>query len=142
MTAVDPDSAATFQVCVIRSELTQTCIPKQAIVAELQRCQFREEAVFAIKLALEEALTNAVKHGNRNDTSKSITVQYAITAEKAVIVVRDEGGGFVPDEIPDPTAPDRLPLPNGRGILLMRAYMDEVAYRDQGREVYFVKRST
>ncbi len=142
MTDVDPDNEATFHVCVIKSEQLQTEIPKKAILQELQHCRFCAEAQFAIKLALEEALTNAVKHGNRSDPSKKVIVRYAVTPEKAVIIVRDEGGGFIPEDIPDPTTPDRLPLPAGRGIMLMRAYMDEVEYRDQGREVCFVKRRT
>jgi len=139
MTVVDPDNEATFDVCVIPSDLRETCVPKRAIVAELERLSFDEEATFAIKLALEEALTNAVKHGNRNDATKTVTVRYAITADKAVVIVRDEGVGFLPENVPDCTSPDRLRVPNGRGIMLMRAYMDEVCYRDRGREVYFVK---
>ena len=142
MTVVDPDNEATFHVCVINSDQHETEIPKQAILRELERCQFGESAQFAIKLALEEALTNAVKHGNQCDPDKPVTVRYAVTQEKAVIIVRDEGCGFEPEDIPDPTTPDRLPHPDGRGIMLMRAYMDEVAYRDQGREVYFMKRRT
>jgi serine/threonine-protein kinase RsbW len=141
MTDVDPDNEATFHVCVIRSDHHETDIPKRAIFRELQRCHFCEDATFAVKLALEEALTNAVKHGNQCDCSKEVTVKYAVTPEKAVVIVRDEGPGFLPEEVPDPTAPERLPVPSGRGIMLMRAYMDEVAFRDQGREVYFMKRS-
>ena len=52
----------------------------------------------------------------------------------------DEGGGFDPAKVPDCTSPERLPVPNGRGIMLIRAYMDEVTYRDSGRELVFVKR--
>ena len=140
MTVVDPDNEATFCECVIKSDLRETCAAKQAVIEALERCRYSEDAVFAVKLALEEALTNAVKHGNRNDASKSVTVRYAVNMDKAVVVVRDEGGGFLPDDIPDCTSPDRLPLPNGRGIMLIRAYTDEVCYRDHGREIYFVKR--
>ena len=139
MTEVDPDNEATFQVCVISSDPEETRIPKKRILAELKRCSFPEDATFAIRLALEEALCNALKHGNLSDSTKPITVRYAITTNKAVIIVRDEGGGFEPGDVPDPTDPDRLPLPCGRGIMLMRAYMDEVHYRDNGREVCFVK---
>ena len=140
MTEVDPDNEATFHVCVIQSDSSEARVVHEAISAELQRCGFTEQATFAVKLALEEALVNAVKHGNECDCSKRITVRYAINSEKAAIIVRDEGCGFTPDEIPDPTTPDRLPLASGRGIMLMRAYMDEVAYRDSGREVYLMKR--
>ncbi len=140
MTTVDPDNEATYQVCVIPSDLHQTHIPKRAIQEELKSRGFSVEEMFGVKLALEEALTNAVKHGNADDHSKHVTIRYAITTEKAIIIVRDEGTGFEPDHVPDCTAPERLPIPYGRGIMLMRAYMDEVCYRDNGREVYFVKR--
>ncbi len=140
MTEVDPDNEATFHTCVINSDQLETDVPKDAIIRELERCRFEQEDLFAVKLALEEALTNAVRHGNCGDPSKKITVRYAVNEVKAVIIIRDEGAGFSPEEVPDPTAPERIPLPSGRGIMLMRTYMDEVCYRDEGREVYFVKR--
>lgn len=142
MACVDPDNESTFEVCVIASDLRETQVPKQRIVAELRRCHFSDEDVFGIKLALEEALTNAVKHGNAGDLSKKVTIRYAVTEQKAVIIVRDEGAGFLPENVPDCTHPERLPIPNGRGIMLIRAYMDEVCYRDNGREIYFAKRPT
>ncbi len=140
MTHADPDNEATFHACVIKSDQRETEIPKKAILQELKRFRFTAKASFAIKLALEEALTNAVRHGNCCDPSKKITVRYAVNSEKAVIIVRDEGIGFIPDDVPDPTTPDRLPRPAGRGIMLMRTYMDELSYRDHGREVCFMKR--
>lgn len=140
MTHVDPDNEATFHVCIIPSLLCDTHIVKRAILQDLKRYAYDDRAVFGLKLALEEALSNAVKHGNKRDPCRKVTVRYAVNAEKAVIIVRDEGGGFEPDAVPDPTAPDRLPLPDGRGLMLIRAYMDEVEYRDRGREIYFVKR--
>lgn len=139
MAKVDPENDATFEVCVIGSDLKETCSPKQAIIDRLTSHAYSEQDVFGIKLALEEALTNAVKHGNQCDPRKPITVKYSVTDEQAVIIIRDEGGGFLPESIPDCTSPDRLPVPNGRGIMLMRAYMDQVCYRDQGREVFMVK---
>jgi len=142
MSGNDFEKGLRFKTCVIRSDVRQICLPRLAIVRELQKCRYREEDIFALKLAIEEAIANAVKHGNQGDSSKTVTVRFAITPERSVIIVRDEGGGFHPDEVPDPTLPERLPLPNGRGIMLMRAYMDEVSYRDQGREVVFVKRCT
>lgn len=140
MSIADPDNEATFHTCVIDSVQCETEAPKSVIIGELQRFGFSEEQLFAVKLALEEALTNAVRHGNAGDATKKITVRYAVNEEKAVIVVGDEGKGFSPEDVPDPTAPERVPLPNGRGIMLMRTYMDEVNYRDNGREVRFVKR--
>ncbi len=140
MNAVDPDNESTFQVRVIPSDLRETGQAKEAVLAELAHNEYGEQAVFGMNLALEEALTNAVKHGNRNDPSKSITVRFAVSPDKAVVIVRDQGVGFAPEQIPDCTCAERLPLPNGRGVMLIKAYMDEVCYRDNGREIYFMKR--
>ena len=140
MMDADPDNEATFKVCVIPSDPAKTAPPKQEILEDLERQGFCGDEVFAVKLALEEALSNAIKHGNGNDPTKTITVRYAVDSSKAVVIVRDQGKGFDADNVPDPTQPHRLPVPNGRGIMLMRAYMDEVVFRDNGREVRLVKR--
>lgn len=139
MTGVNPDNEEAFEVCVICSDLREASTPKQAILRKLEECRYGTEATFAIKLALEEALSNAVKHGNRNDESKRITVRYAVDFDRAIIIVRDEGAGFEPESVPDCRRPERLPVPNGRGIMLIRAYMDEVEFRDNGREICCIK---
>jgi serine/threonine-protein kinase RsbW len=140
MTPVDPHNESTYHICVVKSDLREAEIPKKEILDEIERHQFDECSVFAVKLALEEALTNAVKHGNCCDPTKPVTVRYAVTDDEIIVIVRDEGEGFEPNKIPDPTAPDRLPIPNGRGIMLLNAYLDKVEYRDGGREVYMLKR--
>ncbi len=142
MTDVDPNNEATFHEHVICSDSREINLPKEAVLDELKRCAFCEDAIFAVKLALEEALCNAVKHGNQGDPTKKVTIRYAVSIEKVVVIVRDEGEGFSPTTVPDPTTPERLPIPSGRGIMLIRAYMDEVRYRDKGRELFFMKRRT
>jgi len=141
MSVVDPNNEATYRVIEIPSTLADAKKPEVHILAEVDRCGYDEDSSFAIKLALEEAMTNAVRHGNGGDASKHIIVRYAVTPEVCVICVRDEGKGFSPGTIPDPTAPDRLSLPCGRGIMLMKAYMTDVEYRCNGREVRMVKRN-
>ncbi|UCE60699.1 MAG: ATP-binding protein [Phycisphaerales bacterium] len=136
MTELGSDNDEVFKV---PSDPCELRVPKQAVLEKLKQFNYDEKSVFAVKLALEEALSNAVKHGNRNDPDKQVTFRYSIDSEQAVFVIRDEGEGFEPEEVPDCTSPERLPLPNGRGIMLIRAYMDEVEYRDCGRELYFVK---
>lgn len=121
---------------IIPSDLRHAKEPERVILEEIEKYNFSEEAVFAIKLTLEEAVTNAIKHGNKCDRSKNVTVRYFVDEEQAVVFIRDEGEGFNPDEVPDPTSPDRLSLPNGRGILLMKAYMTELEYLHNGTEVY------
>lgn len=140
MTEFDQDNESDYTVVVISSDLSEAKKPEARILRDLRRCGYRNETTFAIKLTLEEAMTNAVKHGNRGDRSKRVTISYSITPERAIFCICDEGPGFDPDEVPDPTSPERLPLPDGRGIMLMRAYMDELYFRKRGREVYFMKR--
>lgn len=139
MAHVDSHHPGEFEVQVVPNDLRSIIAPKEAILSALERNGFPESDIFAIKLALEEALTNAVKHGNANDPGKRVTVRYSITPARAVVIVRDEGPGFMPENVPDCTCAERLPVPSGRGIMLMKAYMDMICYRDKGREVYFVK---
>ena len=133
------DSDRSTKAIVIPSDLASAKGPEQAILREVQQHGFSEDAIFAIKLTLEEAITNAIKHGNKCDRSKKVTVQYVVDSVQVVITIRDEGPGFNPDAVPDPTSPERLSLPNGRGILLMKAYMNEVVYRRNGTEIFLRK---
>ncbi len=114
---------------------------EQMVLAEVARQLYSAESVFAIKLALEEALTNAIKHGNRNDVSKSLHLRFHVDSQRVVIGVRDEGAGFEPDLLPDPTSDENLERPNGRGIMLIRAYMTRVHYADRGNELWMMKRN-
>jgi len=100
---------------------------------------FTEEALFSIKLAMEEAVTNAIKHGNRFDKSKKVTIRYSCNHKTFTMSVRDEGRGFDLTQVPDPTSPENITLPYGRGIMLMTAYMDRVEYSPRGDEVTLVK---
>ena len=94
-----------------------------------------------IEIALHEALANAVLHGNGNDPSKRVLVRVYLDPNRGLMVaVRDEGPGFDPGKVPDPRDDDRLHLPHGRGIFLMRELMDHVAHRKGGREVVLYKR--
>lgn len=124
---------------VIPNDLRSAREPEQRILSQLGVCGYAPDAVFAIKLALEEALTNAVKHGNRNDGSKRIVVRYAVTPRRTVIMVRDEGHGFRPETVPDPTVDENIERPYGRGIMLMQAYMTRVCYNRAGNEVWMLK---
>ncbi len=136
-----PEIEASLKTVDICSTLHDAKKPEEVILREVARCGYSEDATFAIKLALEEAMTNAVKHGNANDRTKRVIVRYCVTPEQTVILVRDQGGGFEPDAVPDPTRPDRLSLPNGRGIMLMRAYMTHIDFHKGGAEVCLIKRN-
>ncbi len=127
-----------YQV-VIDSDLHAAREVEDRILREAERMGYSPECAFAIRLALEEAVVNAHKHGNRGDSSKRITVSYDVKPNRLVIRIRDDGPGFDPRLVPDPTAPDRISLPNGRGLMLMKAYLDDVCYNDEGNEVQLVK---
>lgn len=113
--------------------------PEARIMAELKRCGYDEDTIFAIKLAFEEAVTNAVKHGNCNDHTKKVHLRYYVDPDRVVFMVRDEGCGFRPDQVPDPTADENLERPCGRGLMLMHSYMTKVHYSPAGNEVWLLK---
>jgi len=129
-----PWIAARFESCLQKARQVE-----EAIVSECKNCGYPEHDIFAIKLAVEEALVNAVKHGNCNDKKKCVKVQYRITPERCDITIEDEGAGFDPAEVPDPTDEANLEENHGRGILLMRAYMSSVVYSPNGTRVTLTK---
>jgi serine/threonine-protein kinase RsbW len=95
---------------------------------------------FAIELALREALANAVLHGNREDSRKKVHVCCDCEQESGIsLVIRDEGAGFDPGGVPDPLAPENLGAEHGRGILLMKQFMDEIHFEQGGTEVHMRK---
>ncbi len=100
---------------------------------------FSEDSVFGIHLAIEEALVNAVKHGNQSNPEKKVYVECLITPEKIDIAITDEGQGFIPDDVPDPRCNGNLYKISGRGVLLIKAYMDVVEYNDRGNCVHMIK---
>lgn len=95
--------------------------------------------VFGIRLALEEALINAIKHGNQLDRSKNVHISYRLVLDCFEIHITDEGPGFDPCDVPDPTAVENLERPCGRGLMLMRHYMTEVNYNNLGNSVSLKK---
>jgi len=111
----------------------------QQIVPGLKANNFSEEDIFAVHLAAEEAFINAVKHGNKMEPSKAVKIDYAIESDKIEICVTDEGNGFDPEVIPDPRYGDNLYKPAGRGMLLMRSFMDVVEYNKQGNSVRMIR---
>jgi len=105
----------------------------------LQANRFGDRDQFSVELALEEALVNAIKHGNQLDPAKRVFVRYEVTADKFDIRIEDEGPGFNPGDVPDPTAPENLERPCGRGLLLIRNFMTDVQYQGRGNVVTMTK---
>jgi serine/threonine-protein kinase RsbW len=105
------------------------------LLANLSENGWGEEHTFGIHLAVEEALMNAIKHGNQRDPEKSVYVFYGVSSEKLRIVIEDEGEGFNPSDVPDPTLEENLELPSGRGLMLMNTFMSLVEYNEKGNRV-------
>lgn len=105
---------------------------QELVVGKLREHGFSEKVIFGIRLAMEEAFVNAVKHGNRMDKDKQVRVSFTVNAAHCLIEIEDQGPGFLPEAVPDPTAPENLERPSGRGLFLMRAYMTECDFLPPG----------
>jgi serine/threonine-protein kinase RsbW len=130
-----PDSH-TIDVESSTSVTSQVC---GQILAEIKANGYTVEDAFAIHLAFEEAFTNAVKHGNNMDPKKHVQIDYSVDPQKVEITITDEGQGFDPGKIPDPRSGKNLYKPEGRGLLLIRSYMDVVEYTPRGNSLRMVR---
>ena len=111
----------------------------EQILAEIKANDFTGEDIFAVHLAIEEAFVNAIKHGNKMDPSKQVQVDYSVDSERIEICITDEGTGFDPQRIPDPRSGENLYKPEGRGLLLIRSYMDVVEFNKRGNSLRMVR---
>jgi len=113
------------------------------ILGQLAHFGWDGRDLFGIELALEESLSNAIRHGNCLDESKHVLVECKVSPERFWLRVRDEGTGFCPQDVPDCTADENLECPGGRGLALIKAYMNRVEHNPRGNCVTMEKiRST
>ena len=114
---------------------------EQAAAEVAAKSGFDEDSGSRIAMAVREATVNAVLHGNRYDASKRVTVSFESTPDALSVTVRDEGTGLDPATLPDPLAPENLLKQSGRGIFLIRAFMDEIRFRtlSPGTEITMIK---
>lgn len=140
MSAVN-DLVEEFEVS-IPSDAAAGHAVQERIIGLIESVPFDERDVFGIRLALEEALVNAIKHGNGMDPEKKVQVLCRITQDSARVEIQDEGEGFDVGDVPDPTADENLERPCGRGIMLMRAFMTEISFNERGNRVILVKNRT
>ena len=124
--SVESSSTAIIEVC-------------KQLLAEIEASNYSTEEIFAVHLALEEAFINAIKHGNRMESSKAVQIDYVIGPDKVEITMTDEGRGFDPRTVPDPRVGENLYKTEGRGLLLINSYMDEVNFNETGNRVHMVK---
>jgi serine/threonine-protein kinase RsbW len=132
------DAGAWQRLTLRASSEVSACVTH--LVDALETFAYAERDLFGVRLALEEALVNAIKHGHRHDTSKTVYVRFQATTTEFLIEIEDEGPGFDPEGIPDPLAPENLERPGGRGVFLMRHYMTWVSYNETGNCVTMCKR--
>lgn len=112
----------------IGSRLENVELVQIAVEASLQQLEVAEEESNQIGTAVREAVANAIKHGNNSDASKQVSVDFELQGNEVVIEVKDEGVGFDPERVPNPLEPENLLKPDGRGILLIKEFMDRVEY--------------
>ena len=110
------------------------------VMEELQAAGYSRKEIFGVHLALEEAIVNAIKHGHRGDPTKEVRVRYRVTCAGVFAEVEDQGPGFDPRAVPDPTLPENRERPGGRGLLLMRAYTTWVRHHGRGNCVTLCQR--
>jgi serine/threonine-protein kinase RsbW len=135
----DTGQAHTYYHAVIPSDPAEARRIQEHIEQLLLSTPLEDRDLFSIKLALEEALVNAIKHGNQYDRNKNVEISYAVLADRFEIHITDEGDGFDPADVPDPTAIENLERPCGRGLMLMKYYMSEVNYNGRGNSVTMAK---
>ncbi len=110
-----------------------------SIEMAMQEQGYPKAATFAVRLALEEAMTNAFRHGLKDlPDDTPITIDYVVDRDRVRIAVEDPGPGFDPSDVPDPTAEENLTRPGGRGLLLIRSYMTHADFKNQGRRLEMV----
>jgi serine/threonine-protein kinase RsbW len=97
-------------------------------------------ARFNLRVALSEALSNAIVYGNGMDPSKSVDVRIEVEGKGIAVHVCDQGNGFDPSTIPDPTLPDRVERSDGRGLFLIRQLVDDVSFNDRGNSICMILR--
>ena len=111
----------------------------QQVLDQLEIYEYSPRDIFDVHMALEEALVNAIKHGNGLDASKQVRVLCKLSPDRLRVEIEDEGPGFNPDDVPDCTAVENLEKASGRGIMLMRSFMSSVNYNDTGNRVVMEK---
>lgn len=113
---------------------------QERIASLLEQHSWPMRDVFGMRLAMEEALVNAIKHGNRMDPGKQVFISCRFQPNEISVVIEDQGDGFDLTQVPDPTEEDNLEKPGGRGIMLIRSFMTSVEYNDRGNRLTLTKR--
>ena len=123
-----PNSQSSDVKIAIDSQFENIELVQAILEDSLQRLALDEDGRYWIGIAVREAVANAIKHGNKQDPEKQVTVDLSVAEEQLLIEICDEGEGFEPEEVADPLDPDNLLKPSGRGIFYMKRFMDDIEY--------------
>ena len=107
----------------------------EEVVAQLEKLGWDGRDHFGVQMTLEEALTNAIRHGNHSDESKFVQAKCKLSRDRFWLSVEDEGEGFCPEDVADCTADENLESFGGRGMALIEAYMEDVSFNDRGNRI-------
>jgi serine/threonine-protein kinase RsbW len=138
MSSPSPSAERTLQAS-LASSLTAYHGFIQSILDQLAELGWHKTDLFAVHMALEESISNAIRHGNKEDPKKQVEVRCECSPTRFWVQITDEGSGFKPSAVPDCCAPDRLEVAGGRGLALIKAYMTDVQYNDLGNRLTMEK---
>ncbi len=127
-----------FEV-VIPSDYESGQAVVERIMAEVGQAGFSSRDEFGIRLSVDEAVTNAIKHGNKLSPDKTVRIDFLRTDAGVRIEIEDQGAGFRPEDVPDCTKDENLESPNGRGLMLMREFMTRIEFSPKGNRVVLEK---
>jgi serine/threonine-protein kinase RsbW len=111
----------------------------EELLAKLEAHRWHDRDIFGVHLALEEAIVNAILHGNHSDANKRVHVICVLSEDRLRVEITDEGNGFDPNALPDPTCDECIDASGGRGVMLMRSFMSRVEYNERGNAVVMEK---
>ncbi len=135
---VEDEVQACWHQRSLRSHAEAACVIEEVTTA-MAAADYPEQDLFAIHVALKEAIGNAITHGHQGDPGKEVWVRFHVARDFMLAEVEDQGPGFDPQAVPDPVAPENLERPGGRGLLLMRAYTTQCRFNEKGNRVVLRK---
>jgi len=113
---------------------------QERIIGLMEQNAWPMRECFGVRLALEEAMVNAIKHGNRMEPDKQVYIACELTVDEIKVVIEDQGEGFRLEDVPDPTEDENLENPGGRGIMLIRSFMNGAIYNERGNRLTMIKK--
>ena len=137
--ADNPSAGCWQRSIVLPNERGSSRLVTDDLLEQLGLFGWSPEEIFAVHLAAEEALVNAAVHGNKLDPLKRVHVECEVSSDLIRLTVTDEGPGFDPEAVPDCTLAERLECASGRGVMLMRSFMNRVEYNAKGNSVVLEK---